>query len=226
MAENSNLTWELRCYLPAHDQVTKIAHAGPHASIVQCRRCATGCGRCLRRLRALSPTLPILNVGAKPFRPDPGWETHRFVPGTTVPGLHRILTRLAKELGAEPTEPAAMVRGLQNRRTQSELDRVANWRELAHQAAYCARKLAQLCKVTPRTLERYFSSHFRKSPQSWLQSLRMQRAVELLRAGHNVNETAYSLGYADPSHFSRKFKELHGVSPKLYFGRTLCRIWP
>ena len=41
----------------------------------------------------------------------------------------------------------------------------------------------------------------------------MQRAIELLRGGSNISETAFCLGYEDPSHFSREFKKCYGFPP-------------
>jgi AraC-like DNA-binding protein len=41
----------------------------------------------------------------------------------------------------------------------------------------------------------------------------MQRAIELLRDGSTVKETPDCLGYADPSHFSREFKNHYGFAP-------------
>jgi AraC-like DNA-binding protein len=70
------------------------------------------------------------------------------------------------------------------------------------------------CAVSVRTLERFSLPAFGDTPRRWLRVLRMQRAVELLRDGSNVSETAFCLGYEDPSHFSREFKKGYGFAPK------------
>ena len=44
----------------------------------------------------------------------------------------------------------------------------------------------------------------------------IRRANELLRAGNNVSEVAYSLGFQTPSHFSRVYKKVTGVPPSGY----------
>lgn len=99
------------------------------------------------------------------------------------------------------------------------LHHIQNWPQLAHGASYSVSALAKSCNVSVRTLERFFLPAFGDTPRCWLNGLRMQRAVELLRDGSNVNETADGLGYHDRSHFSREFKKYCGVAPKKYAGQ-------
>ncbi|MGO8931303.1 MAG: helix-turn-helix transcriptional regulator [Limisphaerales bacterium] len=98
------------------------------------------------------------------------------------------------------------------------LHRIQNWPQLAHQANYSVSALAAAWGVSVRALERFFVVVFGRKPRQWLRKLRMQRAIELLRDGSNVNETADCLGYRDRSHFSREFKKHYGVPPKKYAG--------
>jgi AraC-like DNA-binding protein len=42
---------------------------------------------------------------------------------------------------------------------------------------------------------------------------RLQKAAALLAAGHDVAETAYSVGFNTPSYFSESFKQQYGKSP-------------
>ena len=45
----------------------------------------------------------------------------------------------------------------------------------------------------------------------------MSRAAELLLdAGLKVVEVAAELGFSDPAHFSRSFKQVYGVSPERF----------
>ena len=41
----------------------------------------------------------------------------------------------------------------------------------------------------------------------------IEQGKNLLMNGHNVNETAYLLGYEFPHHFSRLFKKVTGITP-------------
>lgn len=43
--------------------------------------------------------------------------------------------------------------------------------------------------------------------------VKMEEATTLLRRGESVKETAYQMGFANPYHFSRKYKELCGQAP-------------
>lgn len=45
--------------------------------------------------------------------------------------------------------------------------------------------------------------------------VKMQEATTLLCQGESVKETAYKMGFANPYHFSRKYKEICGQSPSL-----------
>jgi len=98
----------------------------------------------------------------------------------------------------------------------SPLRRIQNWPQRAHEAKYSVKALAKACKVSVRTLERFFLPAFGDTPRRCLNRLRMRRAVELLCDGSNVGETAARLGYEDPSHLSREFKSHYGLAPKKY----------
>ncbi len=67
--------------------------------------------------------------------------------------------------------------------------------------------------------ESNFSHAFKKqmglTPQKYLHQLKMKKAVELLKSV-NVTEAALDLGYENPSHFIRLFKDAYGLTPKQY----------
>lgn len=65
----------------------------------------------------------------------------------------------------------------------------------------------------------YFGKIFRqstgKSPQRFLMNYRMIKAAEMLASTDKpVNEIGASVGYENPMHFSRAFKNIYGVSPR------------
>jgi len=93
------------------------------------------------------------------------------------------------------------------------LDRITNWRELARQARWSLGRLAGACRVSVRSLERYFTSRMGKTPRAWLMEERMARADELLTKGFSVKETAVALGYKSVEHFARVFKRHYGHCP-------------
>jgi AraC-like DNA-binding protein len=97
----------------------------------------------------------------------------------------------------------------------SKLNHVQNWPELARQASWSATALAKLCGVSVNTLRRHFLQQMRKTPGTWLAEQRQHQAIELLRDGSSIKETASCLGYKQQTNFTRKFKEFWGACPSL-----------
>ena len=95
----------------------------------------------------------------------------------------------------------------------SHLDSIADWASLARHARYRSGDLALLCQVSPRQLERYFRGKFGRSPQKWLDALRLHEAASGVRSGKQVKEVALDLGFIHPSHFIQKFKRMYGCTP-------------
>lgn len=53
---------------------------------------------------------------------------------------------------------------------------------------------------------------------------RIEKAKELLKNPQNkISDIAYGLGFSDPAHFSRAFKEITGLSPSAW-RKSLCRV--
>lgn len=76
---------------------------------------------------------------------------------------------------------------------------------------------AKLCGMSPAYLSRLFSRFGGEGPLKFLTRLRMQHAADLLlRHSTNVQETAEALGFSDPFHFSRVFKRVYGLSPRVF----------
>lgn len=75
--------------------------------------------------------------------------------------------------------------------------------------------LASLLFISLRQLQRVFRDELDTTPNHFIASLKMEHARELLQTGQaNVTETAFAVGFADPSYFSKVFKKYHGASPR------------
>jgi AraC-like DNA-binding protein len=63
---------------------------------------------------------------------------------------------------------------------------------------------------------RVFRKRTGRTPIGYLTSIRMQRALHLLREGHlSVGEVARQVGYEDQFYFSRAFKKMMGMPPSV-----------
>jgi AraC-like DNA-binding protein len=84
---------------------------------------------------------------------------------------------------------------------------------LAPACGFDGKKLASLCNVSQRHLQRVFSERFARTPQAWLNECRLHLAWQMLQTASSVKEVAYSLGFRRASQFSRDFRRLFGVTP-------------
>jgi transcriptional regulator GlxA family with amidase domain len=93
------------------------------------------------------------------------------------------------------------------------LSKIQNFPELTVQANWSVAALAELCGVSVRTLERHFWEACGKKPKAWLAEQRQRQALELIKDGSSVKETAAQLGYKHSTHLSRAFKRYWGDCP-------------
>ncbi len=76
--------------------------------------------------------------------------------------------------------------------------------------------LAGLAGLSPSRFHAVFESAVGQPPGRYLQSLRLQRARQLLFGEGGIAEIAFACGYQDVFHFSRIFKKHFGLSPSAY----------
>jgi len=78
-------------------------------------------------------------------------------------------------------------------------------------------EFAQHVHVSPSHLSALFRQKTKYSPINLFTSFKIQRACQLLQdSGNSVKIIANQLGYEDQYHFSRVFKNVMGLSPKLF----------
>ncbi|GAB3989468.1 hypothetical protein GCM10028807_14440 [Spirosoma daeguense] len=76
--------------------------------------------------------------------------------------------------------------------------------------------LAEELAMSRRKLHRKLQSLLQLSPHDVMRQYRLRRAVDLLRIGYNVSETAYRVGFESPSYFTKLFKEFYNQTPTDY----------
>ncbi len=74
-------------------------------------------------------------------------------------------------------------------------------------------ELAKLCNVSVPTLEKTVFRYFGCGAIKYFNSLKMQKALEMLGVGVPVKETSISLGYSNQNYFSFAFKKHFGYPP-------------
>ena len=93
---------------------------------------------------------------------------------------------------------------------------------LAHPGA--PKKLVELCAqagVGVRTIQRHFKKEAGIDFESWRRQVRLMKAIELLISGNSVKQTAFEVGYQQPSAFVELFRTVFGTTPKVW---TLLRL--
>lgn len=77
--------------------------------------------------------------------------------------------------------------------------------------------IASACHIDPAYLTRLFRRFAGETPHRVLTHLKMNAAaLQLVRRQALVKEVAEEFGYADPYHFSKAFKKIHGLPPESY----------
>jgi transcriptional regulator GlxA family with amidase domain len=88
-------------------------------------------------------------------------------------------------------------------------------------------QLARFTRLSPARFAARFKQKTGASPINFLIRLRIHQAGQLLQAGNmSICGVARTLGYKDPSYFSRQFKLFKGTAPKNYRGSGLNLIPP
>ena len=85
---------------------------------------------------------------------------------------------------------------------------------LANQSNYQPMKMARLCQISLRHLERTFKVESGCTPREWLKMQRLNNALLMLRKAQSVKQVAYALAYPQIPQFCREFKMRFGITPK------------
>ena len=75
-------------------------------------------------------------------------------------------------------------------------------------------ELAYLSGRSLSSFKREFQNIYGESPARWIREKRLSKAQQMLRSSSlSVADVAYSLGFENPTHFSRIFKQQYGYAP-------------
>jgi len=87
--------------------------------------------------------------------------------------------------------------------------------DLGHE--WTVRELAKCVSLSPSQLTRQFLREFGVGPAEYLRRERVRRMTEvLLGDAETVEAAARAAGWTSPSHASRAFRQIHGISPQQF----------
>ncbi len=99
--------------------------------------------------------------------------------------------------------------------TNDSLKKAIAYIRLNYQSEITMQDVAEHAGISERYLRRLFSQYLNLSPLEYLNQMRINKAVELLRNTEmSVKEVCYLCGFQSPQYFSRIFKQQMGVSPR------------
>jgi AraC-like DNA-binding protein len=84
-------------------------------------------------------------------------------------------------------------------------------------------ELAGLVSFSPYYFARTFERETGLPPHAYLEGVRIRQARDLLDRGRPLADTALSVGYADQSHLTRRFKRFLGITPGQYAAQSRIR---
>jgi AraC-like DNA-binding protein len=127
------------------------------------------------------------------------------------------ITDLALQHEATSTPPAADTRG-------SRVARAMSFLQERYQSDFTLTEVARACYTNRTTLNAEFRAATGMTVRAYTISLRMKMAAGMLRdTGLPVAEIMNRVGYENPSHFTRAFRQTLGTSPRDY-RNTQCWI--
>ncbi len=129
-----------------------------------------------------------------------GTPEHRL---RAVSGLTGLLADLTSGSSSDGTLPE-----------ESQVERLCAELKRKPEKWWDGAQMAVFCNLSEAHLRRLFKARTGLSPKAYHDQVRVEKAAELLKNGFSVRLVSEILGYADPYHFSRRFKSILGYSPR------------
>ena len=88
------------------------------------------------------------------------------------------------------------------------------WEEVARESGFNSGKMAALCSISERQLQRLFHRSLGLTPAQYYVTLRLRRARELLQqTAMPITSIAVACGFRSPAHFSKSYRAVFGHPP-------------
>lgn len=85
--------------------------------------------------------------------------------------------------------------------------------------------IAQSCHLSASMVKKIFNKYADMGVIAYFNMLKINRAMELLDAGHNIAETSELLAFSNQFYFSTVFKKQTGCSPSEYKKKSMANRW-
>ncbi len=82
-------------------------------------------------------------------------------------------------------------------------------------------QIAQSLGITGSYFSRLFKDYNGQTFSEYMTALKMERAKEMFRSGHNVQETSLATGFSDSNYMARVFRQYCGCSPSEFKERCI-----
>lgn len=86
-------------------------------------------------------------------------------------------------------------------------------------------KISEVCGLNRSYFGKIFKEAVGKTPQEFILNFRMAKASELLKLTKlNIADIGNAVGYENPLHFSRAFKNIYGISPREWRNQNKIKL--
>jgi AraC-like DNA-binding protein len=127
--------------------------------------------------------------------------------------MTQCLVHLFRRLPSQDEDALPWLLALQDERLGRVIDMILE----EPGAGYTVDTLAEKAAMSRSAFSERFNEFFGRSPMSFVNHVRMQRAAEMLAVeSSSIDEICRTVGYSSRSHFSRAFKEHSGMPPNIF----------
>ncbi|MDX8045131.1 response regulator transcription factor [Gracilibacillus sp. S3-1-1] len=128
-----------------------------------------------------------------------------FHVGEAISIFDHFLTTVEKKVHASQTA------------STSNIQRLLDYIEENYSNSLTLRTLGDYFHFNPTYLSSYFSKHHEEGFSEYLNHVRIKNAQKMLiETNMSISSISESVGYSDPSYFTKVFKKVVGVSPRIY----------
>ena len=99
--------------------------------------------------------------------------------------------------------------------TNESLKKAISYIRMNYQSDVTISDVADQTGIGERYLRKLFAQHLNLSPLDYLNQIRINKAIELLRNTEmSIKEVCFTCGFKSPQYFSRVFKQQMGITPR------------